>query len=105
MHSFKVSTFRTQNQYFFVRVGPYDRVRVVSGRCHRFNPKFIWASVYSCTHWLRPRNSPLSPAFGLIYVQGRSWSAKIDDMTSLCDPLVGVFYDFRFFVESILSQK
>ncbi len=24
--------------------------------------------VYSCTHWLRPRNSlPPSPAFGLIY--------------------------------------
>ena len=27
--------------------------------------KFIWAPVYSCTHWLRPCNSP--PAFGLIY--------------------------------------
>ncbi len=30
-------------------------------------PKFIRASVNSCTHWLRPRNSPSSPAFGLIY--------------------------------------
>jgi hypothetical protein len=23
--------------------------------------------LYSCTHWLRPRNSPSPPAFGLIY--------------------------------------
>ncbi len=22
------------------------------------SPKFIWAPVYSCTHWLRPRNPP-----------------------------------------------
>ena len=29
--------------------------------------KFIWAPVYSCTHWLRPRNSPPPPAFGLTY--------------------------------------
>ncbi len=27
-------------------------------------PKFIWASVYSCTYWLRPLNSPLPPHFG-----------------------------------------
>ncbi len=31
------------------------------------SPKFIWAPVYSCTHWLRPRNSPPPPAFGLLY--------------------------------------
>jgi hypothetical protein len=31
------------------------------------SPKFIWAPVYSCTHWLRPRNSPAPPAFGLVY--------------------------------------
>jgi hypothetical protein len=30
--------------------------------------KFIWASVNSCTHWLRPRNfPPLPPHFGPIY--------------------------------------
>ncbi len=38
---------------------------------HRLNmggsPKFIWAPVYRCTHWLRPRNSPPPPAFGLHY--------------------------------------
>jgi hypothetical protein len=39
---------------------------------HRLNmgirsPKFIWAPVYSCTHWLKPRDSPPPPAFGLIY--------------------------------------
>jgi hypothetical protein len=28
------------------------------------SPKIIWASVYSCTHWLRPQSSPLPPAFG-----------------------------------------
>ncbi len=28
--------------------------------------EFIWAPVFSCTHWLRPRNPP-TPAFGLIY--------------------------------------
>jgi hypothetical protein len=31
------------------------------------SPTFIWDPVYSCAHWLRPRNSPLPPAFGLIY--------------------------------------
>ncbi len=25
------------------------------------SPKFIWAPVYSCSHWLRPRNSPPPP--------------------------------------------
>jgi hypothetical protein len=39
------------------------------GGCHRLNmeldlKKFIWAPVYSCTHWLRPRNSPLPPHLG-----------------------------------------
>jgi hypothetical protein len=28
------------------------------------SPKFIWAPLYSCTHWLRP---PPPPPFGLIY--------------------------------------
>jgi hypothetical protein len=31
------------------------------------SPKFIWASAYSCTHWLRPCNAPPPSAFGLIY--------------------------------------
>jgi hypothetical protein len=32
---------------------------------HKFG---IWAPVYICTHWLRPRNYPLPPhLFGLIY--------------------------------------
>jgi hypothetical protein len=30
-------------------------------------PWFIWAPVYSCTHWQRPRNSTPPPAFMLIY--------------------------------------
>ncbi len=28
------------------------------------SPKFIWAPGYSCTHWLRPRYSPLPPKLG-----------------------------------------
>jgi hypothetical protein len=27
-------------------------------------PKFIWPPVYSFSHWVRPRNSPLSPRLG-----------------------------------------
>jgi hypothetical protein len=36
--------------------------------------KFIWAPVYNCTHWLRPRNSP-SPRIRA-HIQERYWSAK-----------------------------
>ncbi len=28
-------------------------------KCGVRSPKFIWAPVYSCPHWLRPRNCPL----------------------------------------------
>ncbi len=38
--------------------------------------------VHSCIHWLRPRNSPPVPAFGLaVALRGRYWA-------SLCNPLV-----------------
>ncbi len=37
--------------------------------------------VYSCTHWLRPRNPPPPPpAFGLIYEDAID-QAKIDDIS------------------------
>ena len=45
------------------------------------SPDFIWAPVYSCTHCLRPRNSP---AFGLVSegtIGQPRWT------TSLCNPL------------------
>jgi hypothetical protein len=42
------------------------------------SPKFIWAHVYSCTHWLRSRNSPLPPDWAYIHVP--NWSAKIDNI-------------------------
>ncbi len=29
------------------------------------SPKFIWAPVYSCTHWMGPRNTPHPPVFFL----------------------------------------
>ncbi len=41
---------------------------------HKFM-EFIWAPLYSCTHWLRPRNSHPPTAFG------RYWSAKTDDIS------------------------
>jgi hypothetical protein len=45
---------------------------------------YIWAPVYSCTHWLRPRNSPLFPAFGLIY-EGAIGQPRLT--TYLCNSL------------------
>ncbi len=45
------------------------------------SPKFIWAPVYSCTHWLRPCNPP-PPAFGLIY------EGAIGQPIGLCNPLI-----------------
>jgi hypothetical protein len=45
------------------------------------SPKFIWALVYSCTHWLRPHNpSPPTPRVWA-HLRGRYWSAKIDDVS------------------------
>jgi hypothetical protein len=44
------------------------------------SPKFIWAPVYSCTHWLRPRNSP-PPDPIWAHIRGRYWSGKIDDIS------------------------
>jgi hypothetical protein len=37
--------------------------------------------VHSCTHWLRPRNSPPPPAFGLISEGAIGRKAKIDDIS------------------------
>ncbi len=39
------------------------------------SPKFIWAPVYSCTHWLTP------PPRIWAHKRGRYWSAKIDDIS------------------------
>ncbi len=52
---------------------------------HRLNIEFIWAPVYSCTHWLRPRNSPLPPHLGLYT---RALLVSQDRTTSLCDPWI-----------------
>jgi hypothetical protein len=46
--------------------------------------KFIWAPVYSFTHWLRPRSFRPPPAFGLIY-EGVIGQPR--QTTSLCSPL------------------
>ncbi len=41
------------------------------------SPKFIWAPLYSCTHWLRPRNSHLyAGSFTRALL-----AAKIDDIS------------------------
>ncbi len=38
--------------------------------------KFIWAPVFSCTDWLRPRNPISSPSIWA-HIRGRYWSAKM----------------------------
>ncbi len=45
------------------------------------SPKFICAPVYSCTHWLRPRNSPPPPTRIWAHIRGLYWSAKTDDIS------------------------
>ncbi len=52
------------------------------------SPTFIWAPVYICTHWLRPRNSPPPPTFGLIYggaIGHPKWSEEVSlsDLTKI----------------------
>ncbi len=37
--------------------------------------------VYSCTHWLRPCNSPPSSPRIWAHIRGRNWSAKVDDIS------------------------
>ncbi len=59
---------------------------------HRLNMELDFHSlfvlhVHSCTHWLRPRNSPLSPRIWS-QIWGHYWSAKIDDI-SLWPPALG----------------
>ncbi len=54
------------------------------GFLHRLNMELDLQSLVGllCTHWLRPRNSPLPPAFWLIYEGAIGhWSAKIDDIS------------------------
>ncbi len=43
--------------------------------------KFIWAPVYSCTHSLRPRNSPPPPSIWA-HIRVHYWSAKKDSPPS-----------------------
>jgi hypothetical protein len=64
------------------------------------SPKFIWAPVYSCTHWLRPRNSPPPPAFGLTY-EGAIGQPR--ETTSLCNPLPASL-DAEFSVNVLLEK-
>jgi hypothetical protein len=45
------------------------------------SPKFIWAPVYSCTHWLRSRNSPPLPLLWFIY---EGAIGQPTNTTSLC---------------------
>jgi hypothetical protein len=39
----------------------------------------LLCTLYSCTHWLRPRNTPTPRIW--THIQGRYWSAKIDDIS------------------------
>ncbi len=54
--------------------------------------KFIWAPVYSCTRWLRHRNSPPPPAplaFGLMY---EGAIGQLRWTTSLCNLWFALFF-------------
>ncbi len=59
--------------------GPLLLLIVYALSCmHRLNidldlQSFFGLHVYSCTHWLRPRNFPPPPAFGLIYFFTCCW--------------------------------
>jgi hypothetical protein len=60
---------------------------------HRLNMELDLQSlfgvlVYSCSHWLRPRNSPSSPEFWLIT---RALLVSQDRRKSLCNPLASHF--------------
>ncbi len=57
------------------------------GWCHRLNVELDLQSLFglhahSFTHWLRPRNTPPPPSPRIwAHIRGRSWSAKIDDIS------------------------
>ncbi len=61
-------------------------------------------TLYSCTHWLRPRNFPPPPSTWA-HIRGHYWAAKIGDIF-LCNPLV-LFKDKFFWSEkgNSLSQS
>jgi hypothetical protein len=46
--------------------------------------------VHSCTHWLRPSNSPPPPRHLDSYYEGAIGQQRLT--TSLCDPLVVLYY-------------
>jgi hypothetical protein len=66
------------------------------------SPKFIWVFLHSCTHWLRLRNSPPPPAFGLIY-GGAIGQPR--ETTSLCDPLPHRSTALKIHVRPMLLSK
>jgi hypothetical protein len=76
--------FRREPRRFFrhrsrrnLAVQPLPRKVLVNTGDHWLNMEFVWAPVYSCIHWLRPRNSPPPPAFGPMY-EGAIGQPKID---------------------------
>ncbi len=60
--------------------------------------------VHSCTHWLRPRNPPPPHLGSYVYVRGRHWSAKIDDI-SLWLPDFYTSVDDIFFIGAFSTHK
>ncbi len=54
---------------------------------------FIWAPVYSCTHWQRTPKLPPPPRIWA-HIRGRYWSAKIDDIS-----LKPTALNHRFFID------
>jgi hypothetical protein len=83
-------TFFLFSKCFKYQEGGYKRlnnskVLVSDSDSHRLNMEVVYlgsmsCDVHSCTHWLRPRYFPPSPALGLVLL-GRYWSAKRDDIS------------------------
>ncbi len=67
---------------------------LIKGLINKLNMKLDLQSllgswpVYSCTHWLRPRNSPPPPHLGSYTSALQYWSAKIDDISLLPPGLI-----------------
>ena len=64
---------------------------------HRLNMELHLQSlfglhVHSCTHWLRPRNSPPPSPTIWAHLWGRYWSAKIDDISLWPSLYLQTFY-------------
>jgi hypothetical protein len=67
---------KVQDVVFIILGNPYPTPIGYMVKYEVRSPKFIWAPMFSCTHWLRPRNIP-PPPLHLGFYTRRYWSARI----------------------------